>query len=81
LRIIKLDGIFLVIGGEYLGSGFDIRNRNWAKKIGMNLHTLEEFKGIMANAGFKDVDVFEDLSKGWFCAVGKRVLHKSDVQE
>jgi ubiquinone/menaquinone biosynthesis C-methylase UbiE len=74
LRITKPDGILLVIGGEYLGSRFDDRNRNWAKKIGMSLHTLEEFKGIMTNVGFKDVDVFEDYSKGWFCAIGKKSI-------
>jgi len=72
LRITKLDGIFLVIGGEYLGSRFDDRNRNWAKKIGMSLHILEEFKGIMINVGFKEVEIFEDYSEGWFCAIGKK---------
>jgi len=72
LRIIKPDGLLLIIGGEYLGSRFDDRNRNWAKKIGMSLHTLEEFKGIMVNVGYKDAKVFEDYSEGWFCAIGKK---------
>jgi ubiquinone/menaquinone biosynthesis C-methylase UbiE len=48
-RVIKLEGSFLVIGGEYLGSRFDERNRDWATKIGMRLHTLEELKSIMSN--------------------------------
>ena len=38
----------------------------------MSLHTLEDFKGIMANVGFKDVEVFEDYVDGWFCAIGKK---------
>jgi ubiquinone/menaquinone biosynthesis C-methylase UbiE len=71
LRITKPDGIFLVIGGEYLGSRFEDRNRNWAEKIGMTLHTLEELQSIMINVGFKDVKVFENYSKGWFCAIGR----------
>lgn len=72
LRITKPDGVLLVIGSEYLGSRFDDRNRNWAKKIGMRLHTLEELKSIMANVGFKDVKVFEDYCESWFCAIGKK---------
>ena len=71
LRIMKSDGILLVICGEYLGSRFDDRNRNWAEKIGMNLHTLEDLEGIMVNVGFKEVEVFEDYNEGWFCAIGK----------
>jgi ubiquinone/menaquinone biosynthesis C-methylase UbiE len=74
LRITKPDGIFLVIGGEYLGSRFDDRNRNWAEKIGMNLHTLDEFKDIMAYAGFKEVKIIEAQNEGWFCAVGKKSI-------
>jgi SAM-dependent methyltransferase len=74
LRIIKPGGKFLVIGGEYLGSRFDDRNKNWAEKIGMNLHTLEGFKALMANVGFKDVEVFENYDKGWFCVIGKKCL-------
>ena len=72
LRVTKPDGILLVIGGEYLGSRTDERNRNWAEKIGMGLHTLEEFKEIMADVGFKDMEVFEDYDEGWFCAIGKK---------
>jgi ubiquinone/menaquinone biosynthesis C-methylase UbiE len=72
LRTIKPDGSLILIGGEYIGSRFDDRNRNWATKIGMSLHTLEELKSIMTNAGFKDVEVFEDYDEGWFCAIGKK---------
>jgi ubiquinone/menaquinone biosynthesis C-methylase UbiE len=77
LKIMKPDSLLLIIGGEYLGSRLDDRNRNWAKKIGRRLHTLEELKNIMTNAGFKDVEVFEDYDKGWFCAIGKKVLCRS----
>jgi len=72
LRVIKPDGIFLVIGGEYLGSRFDERNREWATKIGMRLNTLGELKSIMSNVGYKDIKIFENYNEGWFCATGKK---------
>lgn len=73
LRIIKPDSSYLVIGGEYLGSQFDDRNRDWATKIGINPHTLEELKNIMIHVGFKDyVKVFENYAEGWFCTIGKK---------
>ena len=79
LRVIKLEGSFLVIGGEYLGSRFDERNRDWATKIGMRLHTLEELKSIMSNVGFKDVEIFENYDEGWFCAIGKKSINRSSI--
>ena len=59
--------------GEYLGSRFDERNISWANRIGMRLHTLDEFKNTLSGVGFVDVNVFEDDGKGWFCAIGKRM--------
>lgn len=74
LRVIKPDGVLLVIGGEYLGSQFDDRNRNWATKIDMRLHTIEELKCTLAKVGFKEVEAFEDYEEGWFCAIGKKSI-------
>jgi hypothetical protein len=60
LRVMKPNGVFLVVGGEYLGSRFDTRNRDWANKIGMNIHTLGEFRRILVNTGFEEIKVFEN---------------------
>jgi hypothetical protein len=68
----KPSGVFLIIGGEYLGSRFDERNQKWANRIGMNLYKLEEIKDILYKVGFGDVKVFENYDKGWFCAIGRK---------
>src|SRR5205807_2550456 len=38
----------------------------------MNLLTPEEHRELFINAGFSDVQVFDELDKGWICAVGRK---------
>ena len=76
LRVLKPGGVFLVVGGEYLGSRFDDRNISWANTIGMRLHTLDEFNDILVGVGFVNVDVLEDNKNGWFCATAEKNIEK-----
>ena len=62
----------MIVCGEYLGSRFNERNVGWANSIGMKLNTLDEVKDILFGAGYVDVEVFEDIDRGWFCAKGKK---------
>ena len=52
LRVLRPGGVLLIVCGEYLGSRFDERNISWANRIGMRLHTLDEFKNTLSGVGF-----------------------------
>ena len=38
----------------------------------MNLLTPDEHRALFTSAGFSDVEIFEELDKGWICALGKK---------
>jgi SAM-dependent methyltransferase len=72
LRVLKLGAAFLVVGGEYKGSRRDERDKRWARIIGMSLHTVGELEGVLCEAGFSNVEVYEDRQEGWICGVCRK---------
>jgi hypothetical protein len=37
-----------------------------------NYLTPEEHRRLLSNAGYRDVQVFEEKARGWICAVGSK---------
>ena len=72
-RVLKRPGTFLVVGGAYKGSRNDARDRNWAKVIGMTLHTVDELGEVLREAGFFDVKMNENYQEGWVCGVCRKL--------
>jgi ubiquinone/menaquinone biosynthesis C-methylase UbiE len=76
-RVLKTEGKCLIVaeiykGGKHLeGVRKAIFNKHLAAN--MNLLTTDEHRDLFANAGFADVQIFEELDKGWICAVGTKV--------
>jgi hypothetical protein len=44
----------------------------FAHVTSMKLLSVEEHREMLANAGFSDVQVFEERTKGWICALGTK---------
>jgi hypothetical protein len=38
----------------------------------MTLLTVSQHRELFANAGFSDIQVIEERSKGWICAIGRK---------
>jgi len=59
-------------GGKHLEG---VRKKIFEKHLAanMNLLTPDEHRGLFTNAGFSDVQVLEELNKGWICAVGRKL--------
>ena len=72
LRVLKHGATFLVVGEAYKGSKNYDRDQKWAKVIGMTLHSVEEFGGVLRYAGFSDVKVDENYQEGWICGVCRK---------
>jgi ubiquinone/menaquinone biosynthesis C-methylase UbiE len=76
LRVLKLGGELLIVaeiykGGKHLeGVWKTIFDKHLAAN--MNLLTPDEHSALFASAGFSDGQIFEELEKGWICAIGKK---------
>jgi ubiquinone/menaquinone biosynthesis C-methylase UbiE len=75
-RVLKPGGQLLIVaeiykGGKHLESA---RKKIFDKHLAanMNLLTPDEHRELFTNAGCSDVQIFEELGKGWICGTGKR---------
>ena len=72
LRVLRKDGTFLVISGEYKNDRYDQRNRGFAEKLHMHYHSNEELRDVLAKAGFRNVRMEENPERGWLCGIASK---------
>lgn len=72
LRVLKPGGTFLLVAEVFKGANTTAARlcEKYASKTGMTLLSVDEHRALLVNAGFSDVQVFDDPSKGWICCVG-----------
>jgi ubiquinone/menaquinone biosynthesis C-methylase UbiE len=74
LRVLKPGGTLLLIAEVYKGS--NTKSGKLAEKYlplaGMILLTPDEHRDLFANAGYSDIQVIEERSKGWICTFGRK---------
>ena len=82
LRVLKPSGTLIIIAEIYKGA--QTATAKLAEKYlplsGMALLSVDEHRSLFENAGYADVQIITDASKGWICAIGKKpsVLAESD---
>jgi SAM-dependent methyltransferase len=77
MRVLKPGGTFILIAEAYKGGKYDERLRKLDELLGevRFAHlSIEEHRDLFANAGFSDIQIFEDYERGWVCATGKKGL-------
>lgn len=73
LRVLKPGGTLMILAETYKGRSFD-----WVFRpvmiglLGATYLTVDEHRELLTNAGFSDVRVTVEPSKGWICALGQR---------
>lgn len=73
MRVLKRGGMFLIIAETYRG-----RRNDWLYRPMMTLVlraaylTLNEHRRLLVDAGYANVQVFDEPSQGWICAIGTR---------
>jgi SAM-dependent methyltransferase len=73
LRVLKAGGTFVLIAEAYKGGGrLEAPTGLVMKVLGGRLLSANEHRELLTQAGFADVALFEENSKGWLCGVGKR---------
>jgi SAM-dependent methyltransferase len=72
-RVLKPGGRVILIAEAYRGRSFDIAYRISMKLLGGAYLRPREHATLLEGAGFEEPQVFLETSKGWICAVGRRV--------
>ena len=75
-RALKPGGAVLIVAEIYRGGKHleGVRKTIFEKHLTarMNLLTPDEHRELFMKAGFPDVEIFEELDKGWICGIGKK---------
>ncbi len=71
-RVLKPGGHVVLIAEIYSGRQTDWLYRPTMGLLRAKFLSPEEHRRLLADAGYTDVEVDEERSKGWLCAVGRR---------
>lgn len=74
LRVLKPGGRLIIVAEIYKGAR--TKTAKLAEKYlpmsGMKLLSVNEHRDLFANAGYSDVQIIEESSKGWICGIGRK---------
>jgi ubiquinone/menaquinone biosynthesis C-methylase UbiE len=75
LRVLKPGGRVILIAEVYKGANASISKaaERYSEKTGMALLSIEEHRELFTNAGYSDVQVITEPSKGWICCTGSKL--------
>jgi len=73
LRVLKPGGTLIVIAEIYKGATTKTAKlaEEYLPLSGMKLLNVNEHRDLFANAGYMDVQIIEESSKGWICGLGR----------
>ena len=74
LRVLKRGGRLIIIAEVYKGAQTFTSKavERYAEKTGMALLSVEEHRELLTEAGYSDVQVMTEPSKGWICCIGSK---------
>ena len=72
LRVLKPGGTLVVIAENYRGGKFDWVKGPVMKLLRSTSLNVNEHQQLFLSAGYTDMQLFEERSKGWFCGIGRK---------
>ena len=75
-RVLKPHGQLIVIAEIYKGANTTVAKlaEKNASRIGMTLLDVDEHRALLANAGYSEIQIIEQHSKGWICGIGRKPM-------
>ncbi len=70
-RVLKPTGILLIANEVYKHEKFEKRNSKWAQLLDMRIHTPDEYRNFLAEAGYMLIEIDEKAERNWITAVAK----------
>jgi ubiquinone/menaquinone biosynthesis C-methylase UbiE len=77
LRVLKPGGCLMIVAESYKGGRNDWLLGPVMRLIGSTRLSAEDQRALFQSAGYTDIELFEELRKGWLCCIGR----KPPVQE
>ena len=71
-RVLKSGGILLIANEVYKHEKFKKRNLKWAKWGDMMLHTPEEYRNFLTEAGYMAAEIDDVPKSNWIAAIAKK---------
>jgi len=75
--VLKPGGTLAIIAETYKGRRFDLVYRPAMMLLGATYLTPDGHREVLAAAGFTDVEISVERSKGWICAVGHKAVART----
>jgi ubiquinone/menaquinone biosynthesis C-methylase UbiE len=72
LRVLKPGGTLIVIAESYKKGKHDSLQAPVMKVVRSASLSVDEERGLFSAAGYSDIQVSEERSKGWMCATGRK---------
>jgi ubiquinone/menaquinone biosynthesis C-methylase UbiE len=81
-RVLKPGGTLLIIAEVYRGAATRTAKllEQYAPRTGLKLLSVNEHQELLEGAGYANVQIFEEPSKGWICAIGRMSAAKEITQ-
>jgi len=74
LRVLKPGGRLVVVAESYKGGRHDWLLGPVMKLIGSRRLSVDDHRELFQSAGYTEIELFEELGKGWLCAIGRKPL-------
>jgi len=74
LRVLKPGGSLILIAEVYKGAKTFTSKavERYSEKTGMALLSVEEHREHLTDAGYSDIQIITEPSKGWICCIGRK---------
>jgi len=75
-RVLKPNGHLILVNEGYVCDNEKKRNRaeKWSKVGHFPIHTPEEYGKFLGEAGFSNIQIFEEYKEGWITVIGMKKL-------
>ncbi len=73
-RILKTNGYLILVNEGYICNNEKKRKKaeKWSKLGDFLIHTPDEYREFLKQAGFSNIQIFEENKKGWITAMGMK---------
>jgi SAM-dependent methyltransferase len=72
LRVLKPGGTLVIIAESYKKGAQEKLQRPAMKLLRSTTPGVEDQRALFSEAGYTDIQIFEERAKGWICAVGRK---------
>jgi len=72
LRVLRPSGTLIIIAESYKNGAYDKLQRPVMKPLRSANLGVDEQRALFSTAGYTDIQIFEERSKGWICVIGKK---------